>query len=62
MSTGDRSEHRNQHEEDRARRERIAKQRNRIVPAGEVLGHDPRTDYAGEQEERTDRLRCDTPS
>ena len=56
MRAGDRPEHGDQHEQDRAGRDRVAEQGDRVVPARQMLGHDPGADHGGEQEEGADAL------
>ena len=57
MRAGNRAKHGDEDEQDRARRQRIAEQGDRVVPARQMLGHDARTDDAGEQEEGAETLR-----
>ena len=59
MRARDRAEHGDQHEQDRAGRQRIAEQGNRHVSARQPLGHDAGADHAGEQEKGAKPLRCD---
>jgi hypothetical protein len=50
MRAGDGPQHGNEHEQDRSRRQRIAKQRQGKIPARQALGHDAGTDDRSEQE------------
>ena len=52
MRPGYRPENRDQDIEDGARRDGIAKQRHRVIAAGQPLGHDPRPDDGGQQHHR----------
>jgi hypothetical protein len=47
MSAGDRTHHGDQHEQDRAGRERIGEQRDGVFSRGQMLGHDSGADDAG---------------
>ena len=55
-----RPERQDQRDERRARRERVGEQRDRDVPAGEPLAHDPGADDGGEQQGGPDALRDHT--
>ena len=50
MGARERSENGDQHDQDRAGGNGVAEKRDRHVPAGEALGHDPAADDGGDQE------------
>ncbi len=60
MGSGERTEHRDEYDETRACRERVAEQGDREVPAGEPLAHDAGADHDGEQQGSPQRLRNQT--
>ena len=48
-------------EQHRAGRNRVAKQRDRLITAGEVLGHDAGADHRHHQDQRAERFRREPP-
>jgi len=61
MRARNRPEHGDQNEQDRPGGERIAKERDGVVPAAQTLSHDPRPDHGREQEERAKAFSCKPP-
>ena len=57
MRAGDGGEDGDDDEQHRAGRKRVAKQRDRLITAGEVLGHDAGADHRHHQDERAERFR-----
>ncbi len=43
-------------EEDCAGRDRVAEQRDRLIPAGKLLGHDAGADHRHDEDQRAERL------
>ena len=60
MGAGDRPEDRDQHDEDRAGRQRVAEQGQRDV-LGQRLGHDAGADHGGDQDRGPERFRRQAP-
>ena len=61
MRAGYRTERENQRHQHRAGRERVGKQRNRDVAAGQPLAHDAGANDRRQQQRRADRLGSDAP-
>jgi hypothetical protein len=60
VGTGCCTEHQDQHGEDRAGRDRVAEQRERVVTARKLLRHDAGADHGRQQECSSEPLRKDT--
>ena len=56
MRAGQRPEDQDQHDQNRAGRQRVAQERQRDVTAGKLLRHDAGADHGGEQERRAERF------
>ena len=56
MRARDRGKDGDDDEEDCARRNGVAKQRDRLIPAGKLLGHDAGADDRHDQDQRAERL------
>ena len=61
MGARDRAEDGDEHDEDRAGRNGVAEQRDRLIPAGEPLGHDAGADDGGDENGGAQRLRQQPP-
>ena len=58
----ERPEDGDQHHQRRAGRQRVAQQRDGVVPARQPLAHDPGADHDGQQQRRPQRLRRQAPT
>ena len=61
MGARDRTEDGDDHHQDRAGRDGVAKKRDRLVPASKTLGHDARADNGGDENGGAEGLRQKTP-
>src|ERR1700716_4230306 len=61
MGARDRTEDGDEHHQDSAGRDRVSKQRDRLVSTREPLGHDAGADHGGDQDGGAERLRQETP-
>jgi hypothetical protein len=58
MGTGHRAEGQDESYKHCSRGNGIGEQSNGNIPASKSLAHDPRPDYSGEKECRSDKFRC----